>query len=357
MAFDAKVKKFAGDSAGLTSVSIDDALKQGVDFTLATVKAISPQNLSQFARKSVVPTALNLDIASNNIFEVLKIERDGIFCQPAAEENKAKVAEVDSIYYANSTSPVYITDSTGVLNVYPNPGANTQAWIYFISASNGKVINDGPETITDSSITIGGVTTNGTEHFPAVWKDLVIYHAAELLLVERLSLFRTKLPTDLDADTTLFTKIADIDLSITSTFPTAEVNDALTKAQELIDGVSMGGDSTTAESAQYWLLDEDEDMVSVTLSTAAQELGRANAVLARFNAELTSSTVVKSQEEKEFQINLQKKMALYSKIIEKLNNDYQWCTGQLQLLASKKQEFIKMIQPIGTGENPMKKSI
>jgi hypothetical protein len=50
-------------------------------------------------------------------------------------------------------------------------------------------------------------------------------------------------------------------------------------------------------------------------------------------------------------------MALYDKIIGKLTTDYQWVTQQLQLLASKKQEFIQSSKSASMGENPAEKSI
>ena len=46
----------------------------------------------------------------------------------------------------------------------------------------------------------------------------------------------------------------------------------------------MGDDSTAAESAQYWLLDEDPEMVQATLATAGQELSRAQALLGKRQA-------------------------------------------------------------------------
>jgi hypothetical protein len=154
-----------------------------------------------------------------------------------------------------------------------------------------EIMDTAEELIEDNDLIFGTTTSVGEENFPSVWKELVVLHASELLLIERIGLFRLKLPTDLDTDTILFDALADIDLTPHGvTFPLAEVNDALTKAQNLIDGTSMGDDSTTAESAQYWLLDEDEDMVGATLSVAAQELGRANSILGRFTTELSSST-------------------------------------------------------------------
>ena len=205
----------------------------------------------------------------------------------------------------------------------------------------------------------------------------MVLHAAELLLVERLSDFRDKLPTDLDADTTLFNQIADVSAQISldtalpsftnPTFPAGDVNDALTKAQNLIDGTTMGGD-TENESVQYWLADEDEDMVQVTLGTAAQELSRANAILGDFNAELSHNiqafqqdiakmgTELSEEQAKmgaklqEYQANLAKKIQLYNTVIQKLSTDYQWCTQQLQVVSSKKQEFISTMGSAGQGE-------
>ena len=54
----------------------------------------------------------------------------------------------------------------------------------------------------------------------------------------------------------------------------AHVSDALIKAQNLIDGATMGGD-TEPQSVQYWLNDEDTEMVQATLQTAQAEIQRA----------------------------------------------------------------------------------
>ena len=215
--------------------------------------------------------------------------------------------------------------------------------------------------------------------------------------MEKLSRFTSKLPTDLDADTTVFNNVTDINLSLSPgvslptdisldtslpsftapTFPTSDVNDALTKAQNLIDGTTMGGD-TEPESVQYWLNDEDEDMVQVTLATASQELQRANTILGDYNAELGGvvsafqRNVEKFQTElseeqtkfstklekysialktaldamnkdiQEYQINLGKKMQLYNAVIQKIEVDYKYLTSQLQMVSGKKQEFVQL---------------
>jgi len=55
---------------------------------------------------------------------------------------------------------------------------------------------------------------------------------------------------------------------------TTGVSDALNKAKAFVDETTMGGD-TEPESVQYWLNDEDTEMVVATISAAAQEVSRA----------------------------------------------------------------------------------
>ena len=507
MAFDAKVKKYSGDSAGLSAVSMMEALTQGVDYTLGIVKSTSPQNLPLFGRNISIegtlttgyvsgisitaggsgyansstlvfsggggtgaqgwitltsgfvntvngvglgpnnnsptsktgegytstPTASianggsgsgatfavtvvvkdGMDLGALGIFDILKVERDGYVCNPASPENRFRVADTKSIYYSSALSPTYITDYEGVLRIYPDTTTTQKANVYCISSGSQKTINLALEEIKDNDITFGTTTSIGGENFPEVWKELVVLHAAELLLLERLGLFRTKLPTDLDADTTLFDAIDDIDVSLgsmTATLPSAfsavtalpsltatafpglDVQDPLTKAQNLIDGVEMGGD-TEAESAQFWLADEDEDMVASTLSVASTELNRAGTILSEYQAELAgnvqafNSEVTKFQQEiakesqrtgieiqafqaelshkvadkqqelTEFQAMLGKKIQLYNTLIQKVTVDYQWVTQQLQVVGVKKQEFIQAVQPTGLGENAGERAI
>jgi hypothetical protein len=63
----------------------------------------------------------------------------------------------------------------------------------------------------------------------------------------------------------------------------AHVSDALIKAQNLIDGTTMGGD-TEPESVQYWLNDEDTEMVQATLQTVQAEIQRAQTSIQHWNA-------------------------------------------------------------------------
>jgi hypothetical protein len=71
--------------------------------------------------------------------------------------------------------------------------------------------------------------------------------------------------------------------SYTSGTGMKNVVDALSKAQNLIDAASMEGD-TEPESAQYWLKDEDPEMVQATLATAQTEMQRAQTHIAEWTA-------------------------------------------------------------------------
>jgi hypothetical protein len=326
-----------------------DALKRGVDYTIGVVSAMKPGMLTLFSYNrnlgTIVANDLNWMRAFNASY-LLNVNREEgsteYSCRPVSEKMKRQLSDSSSIYYVTYQDPVYFLNQSGTVTIKPDTSSSNKGYLIIVPSSEGRVIDDSAESITISQVNQGGQNPSfgANEGFPVSFQELVVLHAAECILIERIADFRAKLPTDLDADTTLFDQIADVDLDISYTFPSADYQDALDKAQNLIDGTTIGGD-TEPESVQYWLADEDEDMVSVTLSTAGQELQRANAILAEFNAEINAKIADKGQDLQEFQANLQKKISLYDKIIAKLNVDYGWMTQQLQLVGAKKQEFIQ----------------
>ena len=354
MALTDKIKQYAGDLTGLDSTY---ALRQAVDHTLAMAKQVSPIQYQAFVNKIPIKATIanGLELASNKIFDVVKVTRGDYTAQPIAPESEKRASDSDSIYYAQAYSPVYVVDFEGSLKIYPdcaNTSAATRGAVYVVFNSDHKTVDDSAETIKDTAHNLFGENVGATEKFPTHWKQYLILHAAEILLGEKLADMGAKLPTDLDADTTLFDQIGDLDLSIIYTFPSADYQDALDKAQFLVDKTASIGDDGTVTSAQSWLEDEDEDMVSSTLQVAAQELSRANAILSEFNAEINAKVTDKSQELQEFQTNLQKKMTLYDKIISKLSIDYQWVQGQLPIVQSKKQEFLQSVGKGGLHDSP-----
>ena len=73
----------------------------------------------------------------------------------------------------------------------------------------------------------------------------------------------------------------DEDTFETATSSITGARNALVKAQSLIDEGTIGGD-TEPESAQYWLNDEDTEMVNATISVARTEISRAEAEVAHW---------------------------------------------------------------------------
>jgi len=342
MSFTTRIRNYTTDTTG----DVADALTRGVDYTLSCIKKYNPAMLPQFAISINSGNAtIENCFVDRSVFELLSVDKQqgavSYWARPIDEKMFQKAKDPKSIYFATYHDPVYIITGTGLLDIFPQETSDNKAFAQIVVHSDGLTINDTNETIKVSGFAYNGVSFVSVERFPAWAKELVVLHAAECMLIERLSNFMSKLPTDLDADTTLFNQIADFEGSISYTFPSSAYQDALDKAQYLIDESAEIEDDGTVLSAQSWLEDEDEDMVASTLSVASQELARANAILAEFQAELNAKVTDKSQELQEFQTNLQKKISLYDKIIQKLNTDYQWQTTQLQMIMAKKQEFIQ----------------
>ena len=259
-------------------------------------KQVSPIQYQAFVNKIPIKATIasGLELSSNKIFDVIKVTRGDYMAQPIAPESELKASDSGSIYYAQSYSPVYVIDFEGSLKIYPDcadTSASTRGAVYVVFNSDHKTISDANETVTDNAHNLFGQSVSAAERFPTHWKQYLVLHSAEILLGEKLADMGDKLPTDLDADTTLFDQIADLDLSISYTFPSADYQDALDKAKFLVDKTASVGDDGTVTSAQSWLEDEDEDMVQSTLSVAAQELSRANAILSEFNSEILKSVL------------------------------------------------------------------
>ena len=301
---------------------------------------------------------------------------------------------VNSIYYASKNSPVYYIDNA-VLNVLPIPDNDEIVKI-------SMVLPDTTVAHSDSAI----------DNFPSEMYHAVVLYAAGQLIYNKMSASNAKLPTDLDTNTVVFDDITDLSTSISvsadlpasfnesdvgavpslniqSSLPT-EYADAMAIVKALIDvGIatdeaSGSGQDSTAQSVGYWLADEDEEMTQATLSTAAQELQRANAWLAKYqndiNKEIQEFTVdmqtyqAKIAEESsksginstkfqselalkqaqasealaEFNANVQKKITLYTTIIGKLTTDYQWLQGQYQIVKQELAEFMAPYTTAGT---------
>ena len=301
MAFTDKINQFAGDITNLDAVS---AMAQAVDHTLGVVKASNMPLLTKFARKMEVKATIagGYNLRDKNVFDVVKVEREvdsagtakNYVCQPVSSKQIHDVDDSTSIYYAQSYSPVYTVDFESNLKIFPDTDASINGDMYLVYGSDSKLITDATSLIEDNSETVFGSTFTKAERFPELWKQYFILHSAEILVQEKMSNFSERI---------------------------SEVQDALDKAQTLIDDNSeIGGDGAVI-TAQEWLEDEDEDMTTSTIQVASQELQRATTEL------------------------------------NKLNGQYQYEAGQMQSIQMRKQEFLQSQGIGGVSDNPSDKPV
>ena len=351
MSFTAKIGQITGSASDNDANTVSTALLNAQHEIIAKISQVNPNMLhSMSTEETQTDNSSDLEPLDINtvILNVTRYDSTNSItrnCTPIDMKFKEKATDSDSIYYAPKTSPVYTLDK-GKVYIYPAP----------TGSENGKVTKVEPGAINDNAETVANMPTSLI--------PLLLNIASRDVIIQRLGSFTGSLPTDLN-DTTVFDALADFDdsLGITTALPSihADYQDAVDKAQALIDDVgSIGGDvntdgsGTDIYSAQKWLIDEDPEMLNGTLSTAGQELQRATAILSGFNADLSKyqAEVAKESAEagqalQEYQANLAKKIQLFTTLIGKLNTDYQWLTGQLQLVM---QNIAQGWELIGVGQ-------
>lgn len=398
MAFVDEVGYYAGSTSGKNS-EISKFLTNGVQWVINQVEKTNPDMMQLFASLQTLNNSSPTLTLSTNA-KILDIVRDSadsggedLKCSPINPAFRSNAENVNSLYYASVNSPVYYI-LNGVLTVLPTPTANQTAKVSIVL----------PDTTVDHNHT-------DIDNFPSELYHAVVLYAAGQLVHNKMAATNAKLPTDLDSDTTPFNAITDLTTAITvstaslpaefnesdvgavptlniSTSHNSEYADALASAKALIDvglatdEASGTSDDATAQSAGYWLADEDEDMTQATLNTAAQELQRAASYLAKFQAdinkevqeftvdmqtyqakvaeesakaninttryqtELNKSVQTAQNELAEFNANVQKSISLYTTVIGKLTTDYQWLQGQYQII---KAELFEFMAPYTTG--------
>jgi hypothetical protein len=216
------------------------------------------------------------------------------------------------IHYATSTDPVYWVESqsdSSKLVVKPITTAAQPAKVYHISYpsvaynSNGTIANfpDEAEYLVvlyaackSLQSAMGAMQTNAAIDTTALGAIVTELNKVDDIIVEA--------SNKIDA---YYTSIGDIDDTTELWDNTNKrftvVRDALLKAQNLVDGATMAGD-TEPESIQYWLNDEDPEMAQATISAANLELSRAsssineiNGIIASYNIELSGVNLYLSE--------------------------------------------------------------
>ena len=134
-------------------------------------------------------------------------------------------------------------------------------------------------------------------------------------------------PSDITLTNTLtISGVALPDFSLPQhTFDWTNTDDALSKAQNLIDtSESVGGDlpgtATAFDSAQEWLEEEDPEMVTSVLNTAAQEVSRAQTSMAKEQRKLEEYSQKSDAEMSRYQNQVAKYRAAVEKASSELQN-------------------------------------
>ena len=361
MAFVDEVGYYAGSTSG-KNTEISKFLTNGAQWVISMIEKTNPDMLPLFASLQTLNDSTRTLTLSTNSKIIDIVRRNGnatdgeeLKCSPINAAYRGNAKNTDSIYYASKNSPVYYIDNA-VLNVLPIPDNDEIVKISIVL----------PDTAVDHNDTT-------ISNFPSEMYHGVILYAETQLLHNKMAALNAKLPTDLDADTTVFDAISDfsgeiamssslptaIDMGSTGlptaitvdtplpggiaigtslptaidvssvTFPTAftpttsiptiaipeipaEFQDSMDKAKNLIDSDPGGtGDSL---SAQEWLVDEDEEMTQATIQVASQEIQRATSALSKWSQDISKAGQI-------FQADIQKHQADVSKETQRIANE------------------------------------
>jgi len=210
MAFVDEIGYYAGSTSSKTS-EITQFITNGIKWVINQIEKGNPELLPLFAQASVLTNSSpTLALSSNSrIIDVVRLNADdgtaeALKCSPINAAYRSNVVNTDSIYFAGKDSPIYYIDNA-VLTVKPTPTAAQTATISIV--------------LPDTSVTGAG---NGIQNFPSDLYHAVILYASIQLLHNKMATLNSKLPSDLDSDTTVFDAISDIsiDIALASVLPT-----------------------------------------------------------------------------------------------------------------------------------------
>ena len=250
----------------------DDALTDWLQAGTREIINILPPNLKEYcySKQTFTSAAANSEAETMITGQLGSVYAGSVECRQIRPKDKHKASSSTSIEYASATDPVYYVEGNKI-NILPASSSG----IYYVIAN---------PTVAHGSTSI--------DNFPNEAEYLVTLYAS----VRALQRLMNNLNSNSDITTAFTYAKAGLDQAETAldkfeaadgdsifgdeaTFLTADsqlahVSDALIKAQNLIDGATMSGD-TEPQSAQYWLNDEDTEMVQATLQTAQTEIQRA----------------------------------------------------------------------------------
>ena len=172
---------FVDQVEDLTSLTVSDTgelsqfLKDGVlDVTNRCLSA-KPQDILDFTAVTAEQTGNGLDLGGAKIVSVIReagVNDDWRSCRQVPPGLQGRVADGSSLHYASKYNPAYMEFEDGKVSVFPDPGANPNAFkVYYV---NNVPVDESDAAIAHDSTTI--------KNFPLDKVHLVPLYAAIKLL-------------------------------------------------------------------------------------------------------------------------------------------------------------------------------
>ena len=254
-------------SAIADTAGIDLFLADGVKDIIEQCRKHKPQLLPLF---TFTQSQGENTLAARPNIDVLKVTAttSGVvyFARYVSTEEITKALISGSIYAATAEDPIWsIMD--GTITVLPSSGPSAYGFTEVT-----------PETVDADANT----SASNPANFPTdLHYLLAIYGTIKVLQF----IAASKVNDAVDNMATAVTKIGELSSTTANAADLVDVQGALDNAQDAInkgfttDETSGGSDDSTFQSVGYWLADEDTDMVSSTISLAAQEISRASTIM------------------------------------------------------------------------------
>ena len=252
------------------------------------LNSLPKQELWHVASESTAITSDSGYSVNTNV--VLGVYRDGITCEQVSNEEAyaySSAVTATSLKAASKIFPIWY-EQTGKIYIKPAPTGGESGKVILVdyesdvttAASTWQLINiDGPAIKYAASLDA---------------KAMAAYH------LERAT---SAIGTEITGLATAFSNFASALPTYTSvtlhTISNTEIEDALTKAKNLIDNLG------TIDVESY-LTEDDPEMAQVAIQAASQEVGRAVREIEKESLNLQKDNIEITAETQEFQSNLAK---------------------------------------------------
>jgi len=328
--FEVQVESLTGLDIGASTFPDQDNLTQylidGVlDVTEKWLRR-NPQDKERFMTVTAEGASQGVLGTEAQIVSVVResgTDDDWIPCKKIGLAMQGPAANTDSIYLASANDPVFAIESNGVVNVYPAPGATTNAYkVYYV---NNEPVDEDANPLTYAD--------DGIKFFPKGKIPLVVMNASMKCLLFAAQYLQTTLINECVTNAivhanTEIDKITDISdkIILEVTEAVSLTDSAGSGIQFAVDGMATAvakfradgqapalfGDSTQYTASEGMTrvkaaldnaesvinsdqpsattdafgaqANEDIELVTSALSIASQEIARADAHISEFNA-------------------------------------------------------------------------